>query len=201
MASWFFIVAAMVGVVLLLAAWTVLTAMRRASLGGAHLSVQARCGEPGESIAVRLFVSPPQGRGTAYVKAIAVEGDLARALDLRPPSGFASYNTGNIRYEDFEPDLEAISDRLDEERPRTVEVSKLIEELQREQFDALQQRRDEIDAVQFTGKVEVGKEPLRLELPGRPIPEAAGRIWVTTSRRIGAATIDDVIMLELPTPA
>ncbi len=198
MASWFFVVVGLVAVVVVVAAWSVLVAMRRASMGGSPVQVKVRCGEPGENVALRITLSSPLRRGTAYVKAIAVEGDLARVLDLHAPRGFASYVTGNLRYEDFEPDLEAISDRLDEERPRTIEVSRLIEELQREQFDDLQKRREEIDAVQFTGHVAMTSTPLELELPGRPIPEAAGRIWISTSQRIGAATIDDVVMLELP---
>lgn len=201
MASWFFIVAGGIAMALAAAAWSVLAAMRRASLGETAVTVQALTGEPGEDVALRLVLNPPKGRGKAVVKAIAVEGDLARVLELRPPRGFASYFTGNLRYEDFEPDLDALANRLHEERPPTVEVSRLIEQLQREQFDELQQRREEIDAVQFTGAVAMGSEPLELELPGRPIPEAAGRIWVTTSRRIGAATIDDVVMLELPLPS
>lgn len=198
MASWFLALAALVALVLVASAWSVLVAMRRASMGRSPVRASVRCGQPGEKVALRLTLSSPHRRGTAHVKAIAVEGDLARVLDLHAPRGFVSYVTGNLRYEDFEPDLEAISDRLDEERPRTIEVSRLIEELQREQFDDLQKRREEIDAVQFTGNVAMTGTPLELELPGRPIPEAAGRIWISTSQRIGAATIDDVVMLELP---
>ena len=196
MSSVFLLVSAAVAVALAITAWSVVVAMQRAASGGTAVHITAHPGRPGEEIALRLRLHTARGR--SQVIALAVEGDLARALGLEAPAGFVPYETRPLRYEEFEPDLEEIADRLHEERPGTVEISRCIEKLQREQFDEYARLRQAVDAVQFTGALEVGPDPVELALPGHAIPEAAGRVWITTRRRIGTTTVEDVAVVELP---
>lgn len=198
MAGWFFLVAGTVALVLVGAAWRVLVTMRRASLGDTPLRLRVESGQQGEDVALRVVLSRARGRGRSTLHAIALEGDLARALAVRSPKGFVPECSRSTRYEDFEPDLEALAHRLDEEKPRTIEVSHLIQRLQREQYDVARKHRVERDTVEFSGRVLLDEQPVVVELPGQPIPEASGKVWIRASHRIGAATIDETVVVELP---